>query len=293
MYRSQSKIQAVFWCVFLTWCVSFLTPTECSEPQKASSTNSGNALADFRIPGIEVQLVQQSLILRFESGFASKTITLPRIAAPVKNLSWIDRQGMAVQSKQELKLQPEPTSWLITWETAPENAVGIQVSLDALPRLISECGPLEPAADGSFYLPAHEAKTQGEKIRYEPQPFKNTVGYWAGAQDSAAWHIHALRPGKFNIELLQGCGAGYGGSTAVVEIIQRSASGEPKGTTGKLASSMEFEVFETGHFQNFVWRHLGEIELPEPGVYEVRFSPKRIKKAALMDVRAVHLIRLP
>ncbi len=293
MNRSQSKIQAVFGFVLLIWCISFFRSVECSEPQNAASPHAGNALTDIHIPGVQVQVAQQSLILKFQSGFASKTITLPRIAAPVKSMIWIDREGMAVPSKQELKLQPEPTNWLITWESAPESAVGIEVILDATPRLISECGPIESVADGSFYLPAHEAKTLGEKIRYEPQPFKNTVGYWAGAQDSAAWQIHVLRPGKFNLELLQGCGAGYGGSTALVEITQRSQSGEPKETSGNLACSLEFEVFETGHFQNFVWRHLGEVELPEPGFYEVRFSPKRIKKAALMDVRAVHLIRLP
>ena len=60
-----------------------------------------------------------------------------------------------------------------------------------------------------------------------------------------------------------------------------------------LTPTIEFEVFETGHWQNFQWVQLGEVELRHKGEVELKVAPKQIKKAALMDIRAIHLIRLP
>ena len=94
------------------------------------------------------------------------------------------------------------------------------------------------------------------------------------------------KPGKFNVAILQGCGSGNGGSTAELKLSLASSPNDS-------AASLEFEVQETGHFQNFIWRHLGEVNLSEAGEYQLRISPKNLKRAALMDVRAVHLIRLP
>src|ERR1044072_1350534 len=36
----------------------------------------------------------------------------------------------------------------------------------------------EQRADGSIVLLATNAVTHGKQIRYEPQPHKNTIGYW-------------------------------------------------------------------------------------------------------------------
>jgi len=58
-------------------------------------------------------------------------------------------------------------------------------------------------------------------------------------------------------------------------------------------AAIDFEVVETGHFQNFRWVHVGAVELGAEADYELRINPKEIRNAALMDIRAVHLIRLP
>jgi len=160
------------------------------------------------------------------------------------------------------------------------------MQLDAPPLLMTECKPIQATGDGSLFLPAHMATTTGDKIRYEPQTIKNTVGYWAGMQNSASWTLNVAKPGKFNVEILQGCGAGNGGSTAEITL-------QPVASADKPAAQIEFEVLETGHFQNFLWRHLGEINVAVAGDYKLQISPKNIKRGALMDVRAVHLIRLP
>ena len=74
------------------------------------------------------------------------------------------------------------------------------------------------------------------------------------------------------------CGKGQGGSLVAATL------GDQK---------VEFTVEDTGHFQNFIWRHIGEIGVSDPGVYALKISATKIAKGAVMDVRAVSLTRLP
>ena len=206
-------------------------------------------------------------------------IKVPRLAAPVASMMW---QGSITDDGVSLK--PEPDHWMINWKNRPAEDATLVLQFGSEPVLLSELKPVKKSSDGSFYLPAHFATTRGEKIRYEPQPYKNTVGFWAGKDDSATWTIQLDKPGRFNVAVLQGCGKGQGGSTAVMSFIS-----SVKGITPKI----EFDVVETGHWQNFQWVQLGEVELHHAGEVEVNVAPKQIKKAALMDIRAIHLIRLP
>jgi hypothetical protein len=89
------------------------------------------------------------------------------------------------------------------------------------------------------------------------------------------------------VAVLQGCGSGQGGSTAVLTIAS-SKSGEQ---AEKLSQS--FQVQETGHFQNFQWKQLEPVELKAAGTFKLEVAPEKIQKAALMDIRAIQLIRLP
>jgi len=207
-------------------------------------------------------------------------ITIPRIAAPLKSMHW---QGS--DEDAGLVLNPGLDTWQINWKHRPKNAATLILVFDAEPLLINETKPVAASSDGSFYLPAHLAKTNGEKVRYEPQPFKNTVGYWTGKEDAATWDLNIEKPGRYSVAILQGCGRGQGGSDAMLMLAR---SGETKAL-----ASLNFKVTETGHFQHFRWCHVGEIELAEAGTFRVGVMPKQIKKAALMDIRAIHLIRLP
>lgn len=245
------------------------------------TTSAHAQLAKAQISGAKLTVEGQMVLIKLEPSFEGNTVELPRLAAPLRSLKW---QGE--QASSNLKLQPELTTWKLTWDKPPKSGATIEMQLDAPPLLITECKPIQATGDGSLFLPAHMATTAGDKIRYEPQTIKNTVGYWAGMQNTASWTLNVAKPGKFNIEILQGCGAGNGGSTAEISLTSVAAKDKP-------AAQVEFEVLETGHFQNFVWRHLGEINLTESGDYQLRISPKSIKRGALMDVRAVHLIRLP
>ena len=63
-------------------------------------------------------------------------------------------------------------------------------------------------AEGVILLHARDAQTHGTTIRYEPQPNKNTIGYWTKAEDWVSWQFEVRTPGVFSVEILQGCGTG-------------------------------------------------------------------------------------
>ena len=238
-------------------------------------------LASVQIAGAKLTVEGQTVLIKLQANFQGNSLELPRLAAPLRSLQWQGEEAVS-----NLKLQPELTTWKVTWDKLPKSEATIEMVLDAPALLMAECQPIQATGDGSLFLPAHLATTTGDKIRYEPQTIKNTVGYWAGMQNSASWTLKVAEPGKFNVAILQGCGAGNGGSTAEIALLPVAAGDKP-------AAQLEFEVLETGHFQNFVWRHLGEIKVTDSGDYQLRIRPKNIKRGALMDVRAVHLIRLP
>lgn len=227
--------------------------------------------------GIEAFRIGNALLLNLEAGVKAP-ITIPRLMAPLRSIEW-----MGDESGPTIKLSPEPDSWKLSWKGEKAGRATIVLTFDSPPLLPEEVKPIKAAGDGSFFLPAHLAVTRGEKIRYEPQPNKNTVGYWVGKKDSAAWTIKLDQPGRFSVAILQGCGRGQGGSQASISFISPVKDVYP---------SIDFEVVETGHFQNFQWHHLGEVQIRHTEV-EVIVAPKNISKGALMDIRAVHLVRLP
>ncbi len=259
--------------VVLATCAVWLAGSSELTAQTAAT------LAEVTIDGLEITVIDHTVLLKLKPDFVGNSVELPRLAAPLKSLNWQHEKEPAA-----IKLQPELQTWKLSWERRAEGADTIEMQLDATPALISEVAPITASGDGSLFLPAHLAATRGSKIRYEPQTFKNTVGYWAGMDNQCSWQVHVEVPAKFNVAILQGCGAGQGGSTAEISII---------GSATSKAAAIEFEVQETGHFQNFIWRHLGVVEIPSAGDYAVQIAPLNIKRGALMDVRAVHLVQLP
>ncbi len=139
-------------------------------------------------------------------------VKIPKFCAPVRGARWI--QG---SQSIPLDLTPEINHWSLSTKQSLTGQGTLVVEFDALALLPNELPLNQATADGSIWLPAHTAITSGEKLRYEPQPHKNTVGYWVQPGDFATWKFRVEKPGKFNLAILQGCGAGQGGSRAVVE----------------------------------------------------------------------------
>lgn len=203
--------------------------------------------------------------------------SMPRFAASLVSAQWL---GHAPDESLDLVIEQD--HWSVRWTQRPATAAVIVLTFDMPPQLLSELEPVKSAGDGSILLPACMAVTTGETIRYEPQTFKNTVGFWTGKQDSCEWKFETARTGAFNVELLQGCGAGQGGSRAKLSL-----------PTSESTAPLEFDVLETGHFQNFQWRHLGTIDITSSGTHSLKIEPIEIKHNALVDIRAVQLIPVP
>jgi hypothetical protein len=167
------------------------------------------------------------------------------------------------------KVAPAPTfdiirARLANWREAMDTMVSPAVQKQVRPAT---------APTGFLILPARTAVVHGSTLRYEEKPEKNTLGYWTKAEDSASWDFELPAAAKYQVELLVGCGRGSGGST--VEI--KAASG-----------SLLFTVPETGHFQNFVPRKVGVLELAA-GKNTISVVPKIKAGAAVMDLRRITL----
>lgn len=226
--------------------------------------------------GVSAYVNGKTLWLRLDASvLKNRNAVIPRLCAPIRSIRWKD------QSDSEIKFWPEPQEWVFSWKTASAQAKVIEVSFDTTPVLPTDCPTAVPAGDGSVMLHAYQASTFGEKLRFEPQWYKNTVGYWAVATDYATWDLTIDQPGTFSVSVLQGCGKGQGGSDAVISVRQGD----------EMKTKLPFQTLDTGHFQNFRWHDLGTINIAAAGKHKLRIDAKHIAKVALFDVRAIHLVR--
>ena len=134
--------------------------------------------------------------------------------------------------------------------------------------------PSPQAADGTITMLGKHADVFGPMLRFEPLPHKNTLGFWVNPSDWASWEFEVLKPGKFTMEITYGCGNGSGGSE--VEF----AVGPQK---------LLFKVEQTGGFQAFVKRDIGEMTFDRPGRYTLTVKPKSKPGPAVMDLPQVVL----
>lgn len=134
--------------------------------------------------------------------------------------------------------------------------------------------PVRQGADGSVLLHARVAAIHGTTVRYEPQPNKNTIGYWTKVEDWVSWDFEIREPGRFKVEILQGCGPGSGGSEVEFSVGEQT---------------LKVTVKDTGGFQNFENREIGELKLEAPGRYTLQVKPKKKPGVAVMDLREVKL----
>lgn len=137
--------------------------------------------------------------------------------------------------------------------------------------------PVPARSDGSIRLHSRDAFVHGDVLRYEPQPFKDTLGWWGKASDWAEWIFEVPAARRYELHLLQGCGNGSGGSRVAFETASQT---------------LELTVIETGGFQNFTNRVVGQLDLPAG---RQSLSVKVLNKpgGAVMDLRQLVLVPVP
>jgi hypothetical protein len=165
-----------------------------------------------------------------------------------------DPSKLAAAEKTAAQLEAEWTPWRAAMNAAVQGAK-----------------PRVTPASGDIRLHGAEAKVHGEKLRYEPQPMKRTLGFWVNPADWASWDFDVAQPGKYEVEVLQGCAGG--GSEVAVEVA---------------GQKLTFTVENTGGFQQFIARSIGVVDLPA-GKQTLAVKPQSKKGGAVMDVRQVTL----
>ena len=130
--------------------------------------------------------------------------------------------------------------------------------------------------DGDLTLWASHAEVHGKRIRYEPEPNKNVVGYWTEVDDWMHWDFELPRPGLYEVEVQYGCGKNAGGSQVRLRIKD---------------SELEWTVRDTGHFQQMIYQTLGQMDLGA-GPHRMELRAKSKANVAVMDVRKIVFRRI-
>ena len=188
------------------------------------------------------------------------------------------RDGAATQSLGRLYVaDTKPTTLTVR---CARQVDGVQVKTVTLAPAC-EGQPPTQADDGVVTLHGRDATVQGTVLRYEPAEKKQTLGFWTRPTDAAVWAFTVTQAGTFDVEVLQGCGPGQGGSvmTVAVDAAQPAA-----------LSPLEFTVEATGGFQDFRARVIGRVGPLAAGQHTLRIMPKQIAKQAACDIRQVRLV---
>jgi arylsulfatase A len=170
-----------------------------------------------------------------------------------------DPSQLNANGKTAAQLETEWTNWRAAMNAAVKNRRAI----------------VTPATE-DIRLFAKDAQIHGTTARFEPQTYKNTIGFWTKPEDWVSWDFAVPQAGKYEIEIQQGC-AGDGGSEVALEINNQS---------------LKFTVIGTGHFQQFIARTIGVVEV-SAGKQTLAVKPRTKVGAAVMDLRRVVLRPMP
>jgi broad specificity phosphatase PhoE len=132
--------------------------------------------------------------------------------------------------------------------------------------------PLKSAA-GEIHLAASKGTVHGKNLRYEPESYKNVLGYWTEVDDWADWEITVPNDGRYEVEVQYGCGVNGGGSVVAIEAESQS---------------LPWTVKDTGHFQKMITENVGVLDL-KAGTTRVAARPKSKKGVAILDIRRIVL----
>ena len=147
------------------------------------------------------------------------------------------------------------------------------------PPAASRMPVVTPSDDGTILLSGSVAAIRGTTLRWEPQEKKRTLGFWTKAEDAAEWTFAVEAAGDFDVEVLQGCGKGQGGSDMTITL-------DPEHDAPQ---AIRFVVEDTGGFQEFRARIVGRLAVTA-GAHTLRVKPERIAKAAACDIRQIRLL---
>jgi len=201
-----------------------------------------------------------------------------RLASPLASTGGWDRYATLSLGRVVI---PKAGELVVTMRcTRPDEPV--VMNLEAL-TLEPACEGTPPVQgdDGVVVLHGGDATIRGTMLRWEPAETKRTLGFWTRATDAAEWTFTVRAPGEFDVEVLQGCGSGQGGSTMAVALDAERMERQ---------QALSFVVEDTGGFQEFRPRTIGRVRIADAGEHTLRVQPTTIAKSAACDIRRIRLV---
>lgn len=173
------------------------------------------------------------------------------------------------ESQNQVEKQPELVKELASKLDVWRKEVNAQ-----MPTPNPDYQPNPQNKNGVITIHSRTVQVHGVQLRYEPLPHKTTLGFWVRQDDWASFEFTLTKPGKFSLEILQGCGKGSGGSEVEFRV------GDSAVTT---------KVEDTGGFQNFKSRQIGTLQIEKAGRHTLTVKAKSKPGVAVMDLRSLTL----
>lgn len=223
----------------------------------------------------EVAAKMHQLLVNWKNSIAAQEcIPNPRVNPELHAELYIDRNSSTIDGRSKTA-QEIADAWA-SWRSSMNKAI------EKIPTKLKK-----PAA--GITLLAKDSKPHGKRIRYEPETYKNVVGYWTEVDDWVEWGFEIPTAGIYLVELHCGCGSGNGGSMVDV-LVDGSKGSDVNAPADPLKTqTLEWKVRDTGHFQNIVIETIGVVQL-QAGSGTLKVKPKTKAAAAVADIREIHLI---
>jgi hypothetical protein len=154
---------------------------------------------------------------------------------------------------------------LVSWRQAMDEAIAKPTA--------SGSAMAQPGA-GAHVLQARDAIVHGQRLHYEADAAKDTLGFWVDPADFVEWQFEMPKTGVFDVEVLYACGPGSGGAQVQLSIDEQV---------------LPMKVVETGHFQRFVPLRLGTINVERSGRRTLAVRVVSKPGLAVMDLRRITL----
>ena len=248
--------------------------------------------SEFPVQGDRVLAQPGALYFLLDQAPADGKLVLPRLNNVVHRAWWWSRNAdkAAVRinlptnaysapfvppAERQLNFSQDPRLWTISLKADMTYPTVVVLDVEGVPRYAPEMVTSRPGPDGVVVLSARNAGVHGEKLQFEPLNHKNTVGYWVNPDDWAEWRFATDQPGEWEVQIFQGCGGGQGGSDVRLKFDDQH---------------LDFRVEETGHFQNFRWRSVGDVTLPAGEQHTLELRCLQRAHAAVMDMRQIRLV---
>ncbi len=254
---------------------------------------SGQALSIPNSAGVTTEVAGNELHFNLTQAPETAEIRLPRLNNNVEGAYWknieappetLDPPALSDSeylppdlpaANQQLAFKQTPTQWRIQLHDKIRYPATVILQLIGPATYAPKGYVCQPDGDGSIVLPAKHAQVTGEKLQFEPLTHKNTVGYWVNANEYATWQFKTAQHSQWDVHILQGCGAGQGGSLIHLDVG---------------AQQLQHRVIETGHFQNFRWKRIGQVELEPDSEQTLKVSCAELARNAVMDIRQIRLV---